>query len=81
MDTNLNSDSLLRQMEALKREDIESFYNLVFNSLLNFPEEAVQDPSPKGSKLRALDSIRVFFEEREEYEKCRFIKEIIDQIG
>ena len=81
MNTNLNSDSLLRQMEALKREDVESFYNLVFNSLLNFPDEAVEDPSPKESKIRALDSIRVFYEEREEYEKCKFIKEIIDRIG
>jgi hypothetical protein len=81
MRENLNSGDLLRKLEALKREDIEAFYNVVFNSLFRFPGEAVADPAPKESKLKALDSVLVFFEEREEYEKCGFIKDLIDQIG
>jgi hypothetical protein len=68
-------------LEALKREDIEAFYNVVFNSLFRFPDEAIQDPAPRESKIKALDSVLNFFEEREEYEKCGFIKGLIDQLG
>jgi hypothetical protein len=81
MQENLNSGDLLRQLEALKREDIEAFYNVVFNSLFRFPDEAIQDPAPRESKIKALDSVLNFFEEREEYEKCGFIKGLIDQLG
>jgi len=80
MNSNLNSDDLLKKMEALKVEDVNAFYNVVFNSLLKFPEEVVTDPSPAGSKIKALSSMLNYFEQREEYEKCRFIKNLIDQI-
>lgn len=79
--TYLNSDKLLNQLEALKREDIDIFYNVVFNSLSSYPDEAVEDPSPRESKIRALDSMIEHFVEKEEFEKCSFIKDIIDRIG
>jgi len=79
--TYLNSDKLLNQLEALKREDIDIFYNVVFNSLSSYPDEAVEDPSPRESKIQALDSMIEHFVEKEEFEKCSFIKEIIDRIG
>jgi len=78
---NLNSTNLLRKLESLKREDVDIFYDVVFNSLFKFPEEAVEDPAPKESKIKALDSILNHFVEKEEYEKCTFIKDLIDQIG
>ncbi len=81
MQENLNSDDLLRKLEALKREDVEAFYNVVFNSLFKFPDDAIQDPAPKESKMKALSSVLNFFEEREEYEKCGFIKSLMDEIG
>lgn len=80
MSSNLNSNELLKKMEALKLEDVDAFYNVVFNSLLKFPEEAVTDPSPARSKIKALSSILDYFEQGEEYEKCEFIKGLIDQI-
>jgi predicted sugar kinase len=80
MNSNLNSDDLLKKMEALKVEDVNAFYNVVFNSLLKFPDEAVTDPSPAGSKIKALSSMLDYFEQREEYEKCGFIKNLMDQI-
>jgi hypothetical protein len=81
MQESLNSGDLLRKLEALKREDTEAFYNVVFNSLFRFPDEAIRDPAPKESKIKALDSVLQFFEEREEYEKCGFIKGLMDQLG
>ena len=79
--TYLNSDKLLNQLEALKREDVDIFYNVVFNSLSSYPDEAVEDPSPRKSKIQALDSMIEHFVEKEEFEKCSFIKDIIDRIG
>lgn len=82
MNLNLNSDDydLLKKMEALKAEDIDAFYNVVFNNLLKFPDAAISDYYPPETRIKALSELLEYFEQLEEYEKCVYIKALIDQI-
>lgn len=77
----VRSDDLINRIELLKKTDLEAYYQLVYESITNFPEDAVKDDSPKSNKVSALNKLIDYFEQREEYEKCAKLKVILDQIN
>ena len=77
----LRSDDLIRKIEELKKKDLDSYYNLVFESIINFPDDAVEDDSPKENKVSALNKLINYFEQKEEYERCHKLKKLLDRIN
>lgn len=77
----IRSEDLIKKIELLKKQDLEAYYQLVYESITNFPEDAVEDDSPKSNKVSALNKLIDYFEQKEEYEKCAKLKNILDQIN
>ena len=77
----LRSEDLIRKIEELKKTDLDSYYNLVFESITGFPEDAIEDDSPKKNKVAALNKLIDYFEQKEEYERCHELKKLLDRIN
>jgi len=77
----LRSDDLIRKIEELKKKDLDSYYNLVFESIINFSDDAVEDDSPKDNKVSALNKLINYFEQKEDYERCHELKKLLDRIN
>lgn len=71
---------LLKLLARLKKEDKHGFYSLIFESLSNNQECAVDDPSPADTKIKALTKVMDYFVSIEEYENCAVVRNIIDKI-
>jgi len=71
---------LLKLLARLKKEDIHGFYSLVFESINNNKEYAVDDPTPSADKIKALTKVMDYFVSIEEYENCSVVRNIIDKI-
>ncbi len=71
---------LLKLLARLKKEDIHGFYSLIFESLSNNQEYAVDDPTPADNKIKALTKVMDYFVSIEEYENCAVVRNIIDKI-
>jgi hypothetical protein len=76
----LRSEDLIQKLEDLKNQNLDAFFELVFQSIVNWPEEAVDDKSPVDNKIKALERIIKHFQDLEEYEKCQELKIILDRI-
>jgi protein-arginine kinase activator protein McsA len=48
----------------------------LLESLKTFPDLAVEDKQPLADKIKALKILMKFFEEREDYEDCAFIRDL-----
>ena len=70
----------LRKLEEMRDEDIDAFSDLVYKSLKMDPTFAIDDPAPTQKKIKALNNLLNNFEEREEYERCSFLSDLINQI-
>tara|TARA_B100000287_G_C20514066_1_gene734226 strand:- start:572 stop:847 length:276 start_codon:yes stop_codon:yes gene_type:complete len=71
---------LLKLLARLKKEDKHGFYSLVFESISNNPEYAVEDPTPADKKIKALNKIINYFVSIEDYENCAVVQNIINKI-
>lgn len=71
---------LLKLLARLKKEDTHGFYSLIFESLSNNQEYAVEDPTPSDKKIKALTKVMDYFVSIEEYENCAVVRNIIDKI-
>jgi hypothetical protein len=72
-----------REIEALlllRERSPDAFMKLFLETIKQRPELAVDDSAPAEIKLRALEKMRLYFEKREEYEECAFIKQIGEKI-
>ena len=72
--------NLIEKLKELRSTDIDSFSRLILKCIIESPRFAIEDEAPSKVKLRALDSLRSYFESIEEYENCAKIKGIHDQI-
>ena len=68
------------ELIVLREENYELFMEKLYEALSGEFRGMVHDSSPIEEKLRALDSIRVHFQEREEYEKCAEIKKMTSEL-
>jgi len=53
---------------------------IIYNTLMNEQDKAINSNTPPEEKLQALNNVIQYFVESEEYEKCYNIKKIIDKI-
>jgi hypothetical protein len=72
----LRDDELLGRMIELREKDVDGFMQLVLTSLKAFPETAVDDVHPVDDKLGALKILLRYFEEKEDYEDCAFLRDL-----
>ena len=72
---------LLFELLQLRESDYEGFMQKLYEALSGEFRGMVHDTSPIEEKLQALDSIRVHFQEREEYEKCAALKTMLDELN
>ena len=75
-DQDYNSDPF----SGLRESSRQTMMEMVYNTLINEEDRAVNSNTPAEEKLQALKNIIQYFEQNEEYEKCYNIKKIIDRI-
>lgn len=56
------------------------FMQLVLESLKSFPDLAIEDDQPTGTKVLALKKMLSYFEREERYEDCAFIRDLQKRI-
>jgi hypothetical protein len=71
---------ILMELIVLREQNYELFMDKLYEALSGEFRGMVHDTSPIEEKLQALDSIRVHFQEREEYEKCAEIKKMTEEL-
>lgn len=72
----INPD-VARKLQMLKKEDINAFSDIILQCLEVTPETVLTDSTPTKDKIRALATLLLNFEGREEFEKCIFIRNLI----
>jgi hypothetical protein len=60
----------------LKELSKERFFNTGYDLLLNFRQDAIDAPTDPKIKVRTIDNMISFFEQKEEYEKCAYLIEV-----
>lgn len=58
----------------------EIMMDVVYKSIINNIDDAIKSNVEIEEKKRALNTVLKFFESKEEYEKCKKIKEVLDSI-
>lgn len=58
----------------------EIMMDVVYKSIINNINDAIKSNVEIEEKKRALNTVLKFFESKEEYEKCKKIKEVLDSI-
>lgn len=76
----INDNSFINTLTKLREEDPGRFMEMVLVALRNNLDSAIEEPSPKENKVRALDRMIEHFEKLERYEDCAFIAELKQRI-
>lgn len=76
----INDNDFINTLVKLREEDPDRFMETVLIALRNNFNSAVEEPSPKENKIRALDRMIEHFEKLERYEDCAFIAELKQRI-
>jgi hypothetical protein len=76
----LRYHEILMELIVLREQNYELFMEKLYEALSGEFRGMVHDTSPIEEKLQALDSIRVHFQAREEYEKCAEIKKMFEEL-
>ena len=75
-----SGNDYIRKMSLLKEYDYDKFMRVLYKSFEEYPEKILRDPYPLNVKVKALNKVRGYFENVEEYEKCDVIKRILNGI-
>lgn len=70
--------SLLDQLES---SNWDQYMNLCYNVIVMFPENIIKYDLNGKNKITSLDKILSHFEEKEDYEKCKKLKDIQDMLN
>ena len=76
----MDAIEIIMKLERLKETDIDAFFDLVFTSLSNFPDDAVKDSAEREKKIKAITRIIDHYLETEQYEKCQVLQTILTRI-
>ena len=63
-------------MMSMKKMSQDRMMEMSYDLLINHVQSAVLHDAPAEDKMRAIDKVILYFENREEYEKCASLKEI-----
>lgn len=75
-----NSVESIAFIEQLKTSSKEIMMELIYKAIIENEMGALQNNSPVEEKIEALQTVIRFFSEREQYERCHQLKQIIDKI-
>lgn len=78
MEDGLHSEELHERLKAIT--DRKVFADEVFKAVTKFRDQAKDPDCDYEIRRKALDSILEIFVEYEEYEKCSFIRDLINEI-
>lgn len=77
----LNSENPLEFFSRLTSLSKEHFMELLYRALIDHRMGALEDDeTPKEKKIEAIHILIKWFEEREEYEKCHKLKNMIQLV-
>jgi hypothetical protein len=76
----LKTSQMLAELVSLRHTDFDAFMNLLYDALQNELSGAIFDQTPTFEKQEALNSMIQYFQDREEYEKCAVLRDMVQTI-
>ena len=76
----LKTSQMLAELVSLRHTDFDAFMNLLYDALQNELSDAIFDQTPTFEKQEALNSMIQYFQDREEYEKCAVLRDMVQTI-
>ena len=73
----LKTSQMLAELVSLRHTDFDAFMNLLYDALQKELSGAIFDQTPLTEKQEALNSMIQYFQDREEYEKCAVLRDMV----
>ena len=73
----LKTSQMLAELVSLRHTDFDAFMNLLYDALQRELSGAIFDETPLTEKQEALNSMIQYFQDREEYEKCAVLRDMV----
>lgn len=73
-------DNDIEFIKKLNESSRDEMMELIYDSIINDKMGALDHDAPVENKVAGVQTILDFFKEREEYEKCLELKNIINQL-
>lgn len=73
----LKTSAMLAELVSLRHTDFDAFMNLLYEALQKELSGAIFDETPVPEKQEALNSMIQYFQDREEYEKCAVLRDLV----
>jgi hypothetical protein len=73
----LKTSQMLAELVSLRHTDFDAFMNLLYDALQRELSGAIFDETPLTEKQEALNSMIHYFQDKEEYEKCAVLRDMV----
>jgi hypothetical protein len=73
----LKTSQMLAELVSLRHTDFDAFMNLLYDALQKELSGAIFDQTPLTEKQEALNSMIQYFQDKEEYEKCAVLRDMV----
>jgi hypothetical protein len=73
----LTTSQMLAELVSLRHTDFDAFMNLLYDALQRELSGAIFDETPLTEKQEALNSMIHYFQDKEEYEKCAVLRDMV----
>ena len=73
----LKTSQMLAELVSLRHTDFDAFMNLLYDALQRELSGAIFDQTPVTEKQEALNSMIQYFQDKEEYEKCAVLRDMV----
>jgi hypothetical protein len=73
----LKTSQMLAELVSLRHTDFDAFMNLLYDALQRELSGAIFDQTPLTEKQEALNSMIQYFQDKEEYEKCAVLRDMV----
>lgn len=78
----INEEEFMKSMlDRLENTGWDDYMNLCYNVIVMFPDQIMNHESNGKNKITSLGKILLHFEEKEDYEKCKKLKDIQDMLN
>ena len=73
----LKTSQMLAELVSLRHTDFDAFMNLLYDALQRELSGAIFDQTPLTEIQEALNSMIQYFQDKEEYEKCAVLRDMV----
>ena len=73
----LTTSQMQAELVSLRHTDFDAFMNLLYDALQRELSGAIFDETPLTEKQEALNSMIHYFQDKEEYEKCAVLRDMV----